>query len=291
MYYDEMMNGWVQDQTPRSAKMQNEPAFYRNIEQALDKLRIEHRLSTAKPRWDDSVIDWTSSDFLSLNRSGRIREAFLEEMSKHKDWRLSASGSRTQYGNYNYLIDVEKEAAEFFGAETAYMGHSGFLCNLGIVGCVALPGDCYLYDELVHASTHEGMKLSRASHKVAFRHNDVESLRQNLSSLKEAHPEFEVGAKSVIILIESVYSMNGDVCPLQEFVDAAKEIFPLGNAQFIIDEAHSIGVLGPKGRGLVSMLGLEKEMAIRVHMCSKGMASTGGMLLYDVPCTCVIFIG
>ncbi|KAG7144358.1 8-amino-7-oxononanoate synthase like protein [Verticillium longisporum] len=178
MYYQEMLNDWLKDHVLQAPYMKDEPAFYRNIEKHLDTLRADFRLSTAKPRWDDTVIDWASSDFLSLNRTGRIRDAYLKEMTKHgEDWDLSAAGSRLQYGNYSYLIEVEKQVAEFFGSETAFIGHSGFLCNVGIIGAVALPGDCYLYDELVHASTHEGMKLSRASHKVSFAHNDVLSLR------------------------------------------------------------------------------------------------------------------
>ncbi|PNH41552.1 hypothetical protein VD0004_g5606 [Verticillium dahliae] len=248
MYYQEMLNDWLKDHVLQAPYMKDEPAFYRNIEKHLDTLRADFRLSTAKPRWDDTVIDWASSDFLSLNRTGRIRDAYLKEMTKHgEDWDLSAAGSRLQYGNYSYLIEVEKQVAEFFGSETAFIGHSGFLCNVGIIGAVALPGDCYLYDELVHASTHEGMKLSRASHKVSFAHNDVLSLRTNLKILRDEHPEFKAGTKSILILVESIYSMNGDVCPLKEFVQAAKEIFPLGNAQFVIDEAHCVGVLGPKG--------------------------------------------
>ncbi|KAF3343930.1 hypothetical protein VD0002_g9218 [Verticillium dahliae] len=289
MYYQEMLNDWLKDHVLQAPYMKDEPAFYRNIEKHLDTLRADFRLSTAKPRWDDTVIDWASSDFLSLNRTGRIRDAYLKEMTKHgEDWDLSAAGSRLQYGNYSYLIEVEKQVVEFFGSETAFIGHSGFLCNVGIIGAVALPGDCYLYDELVHASTHEGMKLSRASHKVSFAHNDVLSLRTNLKILRDEHPEFKAGTKSILILVESIYSMNGDVCPLKEFVQATKEIFPLGNAQFVIDEAHCVGVLGPKGRGLVSMLGLEKEIAIRVHMCSKAMASTGGLILCNKTIRAVI---
>ncbi|KAG9251279.1 8-amino-7-oxononanoate synthase [Emericellopsis atlantica] len=289
MYYQDMLKTWLKDHELQTPQMKDAPAFYRNIEKHLDTLRADFKLSTAKPRWDDSVVDWASSDFLSLNRTGRIREAYVEEMSKHGDnWDLSAAGSRLQYGNYDYLIEAEKEIADFFGSETAFIGHSGFLCNVGIIGSVALPGDCYLYDELVHASTHEGMKLSRASHKVSFAHNSVSSLREALINLRDTVPEFEAGTKSILILVESIYSMNGDVCPLKEFVATAKDIFPLGNAQFVIDEAHCIGVLGPEGRGLVSMLGLEKEIAIRVHMCSKGMASTGGIILCNKTIRAVI---
>ncbi|KAL9949743.1 hypothetical protein ACHAO5_000402 [Verticillium nonalfalfae] len=208
MYYQEMLNDWLKDHVLQAPYMKDEPAFYRNIEKHLDTLRVDFRLSTAKPRWDDTVIDWASSDFLSLNRTGRIRDAYLKEMAKHgEDWDLSAAGSRLQYGNYSYLIEVEKQVAEFFGSETAFIGHSGFLCNVGIIGAVALPGDCYLYDELVHASTHEGMKLSRASHKVSFAHNDVLSLRTTLKMLRDEHPEFKAGTKSILILVESIYSL------------------------------------------------------------------------------------
>lgn len=279
MYADCMLTKWLQDHKPRAAAMKDQPAFYRNLERAMDISRADHSLFVAKPRWDDSVLDFTSSDFLSFNRSGRIREAFLEELSRHENFRLSASGSRVQYGNYDYLIQIEQEIADFHGAEAAYIAHSGFMANAGTVAAVPLPGDAIIYDDAVHASTHEGMKLSLASHKLSFRHNDSDSLREVLSSLKESHTAFASGSSSILIAVESVYSMDGDICPLVELVQVAKELFPLGNAQFIIDEAHSNGVIGPRGAGLVNMLGLEKEIAIRIHMCSKALGSTGGVIL------------
>ena len=191
---------------------------------------------------------------------------------------LSSSGSRTQFGNYDYLNEVEGEIAAFHGAETALLMHSGFIANMSVLSAVPLPGDAIVYDELVHASTHDGMALSLAAHKVPFRHNDVDSLRAVLQGLKEAHPALNSGARSLLICIESIYSMDGDVCPLREFVDIAKAEFPLGNAQFLIDEAHSTGVIGPNGAGLVSMLGMEDEIAVRLQMCSKATAAAGGKL-------------
>jgi 8-amino-7-oxononanoate synthase len=276
MYSELMLKSWLPEYTPKASATQNEPAFYRNLEKALDTKRSDFSLWAVKPRWDDTVVDWQTSDFLSLNRSGRIREAFLEEIARHESFELSASGSRVQYGNYDYLIEVEKEAAHFFGAETGYICHTGYHANVNVVAYVPLPGDAIVYDELVHGSTHEGMKLSVAAHKVSFRHNDAGSLYDALTSLRDFEPGFASGTQSILICVESIYSMNGDVCPIKEFVAVAKDLFPLGNAQFIVDEAHSIGVLGPEGRGLISMLGLEKDIAIRIHMCSKAMASTGG---------------
>ncbi|KAN0067130.1 Pyridoxal phosphate-dependent transferase [Elaphomyces granulatus] len=248
----------------------------RNLEQALDRYRVEFGLMTAKPRWDDSVIDLTSSDFLSLSRSGRIREGVKEELERQGEYLLSASGSRAQFGNYDYLLEVEREIAKFHNAETAWIAHSGFFACAGVIEASLLPGDANSY---MHASTHVGMKVSTAAHKLSFRHNDPVSLRDVLTSLKDRYPAFRSGTQSILICVESIYSMDGDICPFKECVNVAKELFPLGNAQFFMDEAHSSGVLGPNGAGLVQMLGLEKEIAIRVHVCSKALGSTGGVIL------------
>jgi 8-amino-7-oxononanoate synthase len=102
------------------------------------------------------------------------------------------------------------------------------------------------------------MKTSVVARKVAFQHNSVDSLSEVLVALKDEESGFATGAQSVLIYVESIYSMEGDICPLMEMADLVKELFPGGNAQFVIDEAHSRGVLGPRGGGLVSfpLLGL-----------------------------------
>lgn len=252
MYSDLLLKSWLQEQTPRAPSMRNAPAFYRKLEQSLDVPRKENGLMTIKPRWDDTVVDLTTSDFLSLNRTGRIREAFLNELSQHEDFRLSASGSRVQYGNYNYLLETEKMIAQFHNSETAWIAHSGFFANVGILEAIPLPGDAIIYDELSHASTLLGMKTSVAAKRVPFKHNSIDSLREVLVALRDEENGFVTGEQSILICVESIYSMEGDICPLREMVDLAKDLFPAGNAQFIIDEAHSSGVLGPKGAGLVS---------------------------------------
>ncbi|TVY41640.1 8-amino-7-oxononanoate synthase [Lachnellula subtilissima] len=263
MYSDILFKTWLQEQTPRAPLMKNEPAFYRRLEQSLDKARKDNGLITVKPRWDDTVVDLTTSDFLSLNRTGRIREAFKSELARHGD----------------FVSAPPREIADFHNSETAWIAHSGFFANVGVLEAVLLPGDAIVYDELSHASTILGMKVSMAAEKIPFKHNSLDSLRDVLESLKNSGPAFASGEQSILICVESVYSMEGDICPLKEFVDLAKEMFPAGNAQFIIDEAHSSGVIGPKGSGLVQMLGLEKEISIRLHMCSKALASTGGVIL------------
>ncbi|KAL9470808.1 hypothetical protein ACSS6W_008749 [Trichoderma asperelloides] len=280
VYYESLFKEMLQGQELRRPAMKkSEPAFFQRLEQAMDVHREKIRLNVLKPRWDDSVLDLTTSDFLSLSRTGRIREAFLAELARCGDFRLSASGSRVQYGNYEYILEVEREIAAFHGAETAWICHSGFYANIGVLEAIALPGDAIVFDEFSHASTGVGMKVSVAAHKIPFQHNSADSLRDVLTSLKDLDPGFTKGEKSILICVESLYSMEGDLCPLKELVSVAKEVFPNGSAQFIIDEAHSNGVIGPNGGGLVQLLGLEKEIAIRVHMCSKALGSTGGVIL------------
>ncbi|KAH8648630.1 5-aminolevulinate synthase [Xylariales sp. PMI_506] len=279
MLPQQILAEWVELQKPKAPAMRDAPAFYRNLEQALDVRRANQALLTAKPRWDDSVIDFASSDTLSLSRSGLIRDAFLSELNSQLDFRMGANGSRVQYGNYPYILEAEREIAEFHSAETAFIVHSCLVANLAVLCAVPLAGDAIVFDELVHASLHDGMALSLAAHKLQFRHNDPNSLREVLARLRESQPAFKAGSRSVLVCVESVYSMDGDVCPLAAIVQVVKDIFPLGNAQILIDEAHSAGLIGPNGAGLVSLLGLEKEIAIRIHSCGKALATTGGVIL------------
>ncbi|KAF4434568.1 aminotransferase class I and II [Fusarium acutatum] len=258
MYYKSLLDTRMRGQTLRGPSMKSEAAFYRRLEQSLDVSRKRGGCITLKPRWEDGVLDFTSSDFLFLSRSGRIRDTSMEELARCGDFRLSASGSRTQY-----CLDLSP----------------GFLANIAIFEAVPLPGDAVVWDEFSHASTALGVKLSNAAHKISFEHNDVDSLRDVLTSFRDEDASFRSGAKSILICVESIYSMEGDICPLLEFVQLAKELFPAGNAQFVIDEAHSSGVLGPRGGGLVQALGLEKDIAIRVHECSKALGATGGVIL------------
>ena len=199
MYFKSVIQELLPAQELRGPSMKNEPAFFRRLEQSMDVARRKRGLMCLKPRWDDGVLDLTTSDFLSLSRSGRIREAFQKEIGTLGDYKLSASGSRVQYGNYDYLLEVEKEIAAFHGAETAWICHSGFSANVGILEAVPLPGDAVVWDELSHASTVLGLKVSLAAHKLSFKHNSPDSLREVLTTLKTMDPAFVTGDKSILV--------------------------------------------------------------------------------------------
>ena len=268
--------------------MRSAPAFYRNLEEALDVRRKDHGLYTLiKNTWaDGETADFCSNDSLSLGASGRLRRAFEEELTRNAGSQLGAGGSRLMDGNYDYIEAVEQEIADYHGFEAALIVGSGCDGNYAIFEAIPRPGDAIVYDELVHASIVDGMSRSLAGTKVPFAHNDADALREALISVWDSQPLIKQGKKCVLIVVESFYSMEGDMSPLEELVEVAKEIFPGGNAQFIVDEAHSMGVVGERGLGYVTALGLDPEIAIKTHTFSKAFGSIGGEWAKD-PCSCI----
>ncbi|RYP86958.1 hypothetical protein DL770_004839 [Monosporascus sp. CRB-9-2] len=277
----DFLAAWIKGQKPKAPQMKNASIFHRNLEEALDVRRADHAMYTrTKSAWKTgTAVDFCSNDLLSLGVTGRLRTEFLEELARNPDFAMYAGGSRLMDGNYDYIEEVEQQIADFHGAESALIVGSGYEGNGAIYAAIPRPGDAIVYDELVHASTHDGMVHSLAQTKVSFRHNDVDSLRDTLASVMDTQPMIRNGSRSILISVESVYSMDGDVCNLLEMLDVAKEVCPKGNAVFIVDEAHATGILGPKGAGLVSQLGLEKEIAVRLVTCGKALASTGAVIL------------
>lgn len=269
---------WMAGQKPRADTMRGAPAFYRNLEDALDVRRKDHGLySLLKNTWTEgATADFCSNDTLSFGASGRLRHAFEEELARHPGAQIGAGGSRLLDGNYDYIEAVEQEIADYHRVEAALIVGSGCDANYAVLEGIPRPGDAIVYDELVHASIVDGMVRSLASTKVPFAHNDVDAFREALISVGDAQPLIKQGKKCVLIVVESFYSMEGDLSPLKELVQAAKDIFPGGNAQFFVDEAHSMGMVGERGLGFVEALGLDSEIAIKTHTFSKAFGSIGG---------------
>ena len=144
-----------------------------------------------------------------------------------------------------------------------------------------------VYDEHIHASVHEGMRVSRAGAWVAFGHNCVGDLERVLGELIERDDDddgddgrgaglIRAGRRNVFVAVESVYSMDGDVAPVGGIVEVVERMLPLGNGHVVVDEAHSTGIMGPGGRGLVCGLGLEGRVFARLHTFGKALSSSGG---------------
>ncbi|KAJ2994317.1 hypothetical protein NUW58_g1586 [Xylaria curta] len=261
---------------------QSQSTFYRNLKEVLDVRRSSGiYYSIVKNAWQaDNAVDFCSGDVLSLAKSDVRRAKFLAELAREPNFGTGSSGIRLMDGNYTFLERTEQEIAAFHGAEMGLIVGAAFEANVAVWSAVPRPGDVIVYDALVHASTHEGFKHTLAMEKFEFPHNDVEAFRQVLVEVFESQKLIRQGKRSVLVAVESIYSMDGDVCPLQEFVDVARKVSKgQGNIQFVVDEAHSVGVIGPKGAGLVCALGLQQDIAVVVHSYGKAMGAAGAVIL------------
>ena len=211
----------------------------------------------------EGQIDFTSNDYLGFARSKELKKRISEAEKEFSENGVGSTGSRLLTGNSELAEQVEKQVAKFHNAETALIFNSGYDANVGLFSSLGRNVDFIVYDELIHASVHDGMRLSRAE-LVRFRHNDVSSLDEVLSKLDGA----------VMVAVESVYSMDGDLSPLREIVAVVQK----NNADLIVDEAHAVGLFG-EGRGRVSELGLEGEVYARLVTFSKALGCHGAAVL------------
>ena len=237
-----------------------------------DKRLIRRRLPD--PSADDHLIDFFTNDYLSLSHSTDLRARFLNKLQDAPHV-LGSGGSRLLVNGHAHA-SFEARLAAFFRAPAALLFNSGFDANVGFFSSVPQPGDVLVYDEHIHASVHDGMRASRASARVAFAHNSVAALRQTIEQLVDARPALQAGEASLFVAVETLYSMDGTLAPLPEIVDLIDELLPCGNGYLVVDEAHSTGVYGPQGRGLVAAYGLEDRVFARLHTFGKALAGTGG---------------
>jgi 8-amino-7-oxononanoate synthase len=243
-------------------------------------------------------VDFSSNAYLSLSSQPAVQGAFLARLQEAmgSPSLLGSGGSRLLDGNSSYAESLERTIAAFHRAPAGLLFNSAMDANVGLFACVPQPGDVVVYDELIHASVHDGMRLSRAARRIPFAHSQVweressspaetsegtpvgKSLEAVLQSLLES-PDgalFQFGERNVFVAVEGVYSMDGDVAPLAEIVKCVESRLPNGNGYIIVDEAHSTGIFGDRGRGLVCELGLEDRVWARVLGFGKAMGCAGG---------------
>jgi 8-amino-7-oxononanoate synthase len=246
------------------------------LTRALDNRKSQSTIRSLTIQPPNSV-DFSSNDFLSLAASRELRDLYLEELRTGPSTaHLGSGGSRLLDGNSTYAEQLEDDIADFHRAEKGLLCNSGFDANVGLFSCLPQPRDVIVYDEFIHASVHDGMRLSRAGRKIAFAHNSADALKSVIEQLIDSDEAINAGHRNVFIAVEAVYSMDGDVAPLKDIVDVMHKLLPLGNGHLIVDEAHSNGVLGPRGRGLVCELGLEDQISVRLHTFGKALACNGG---------------
>ncbi|MCP5397193.1 MAG: 8-amino-7-oxononanoate synthase [Sphingomonadaceae bacterium] len=231
----------------------------------LARLETEGRRRSLIPR---AGLDFASNDYLGLAASGALEEAARKALDRGVP--VGSGGSRLLRGNCAEHEALEAEAAAFFGAESALFLSSGFVANSALFATLPQRGDLVLADELVHASCHEGLKLTRAERKLVP-HGDVQAFEDALLAWRAAG-----NGGQVWLAVESLYSMDGDCGPVAELGALAKK----HGAMLLVDEAHATGVYGPGGRGLAAEAGLQgRSNVITLHTCGKALGCEGALLV------------
>ena len=195
-------------------------------------------------------IDFSSNDYLGFSTQGILYDEIQKLDASVK---IGSTGSRLISGNSSVYQELELMIATFHQAESALLYNSVYDANLGLLSSVPQKGDLILSDELIHASFIDGIRLSYATH-YKFKHNSAEALEALLVRHKEVF-------KEIYIVVESVYSMDGDCAPLKAYVALCEKY----KAHLIVDEAHAIGVFGEKGKGLCDELQIEKDCFARIY--------------------------
>lgn len=211
------------------------------------------------------LIDFSSNDYLGFSRSAFIKQEVEKELKSYAFHKSGATGSRLLNGNSELYEEVETLLAKTHHADAALLFNSGFDANVGLISTVARPNDTIFYDELVHASIGQGMRLSGAK-LIAFKHNDLQDLENLLQ-----HTKFDIA----FVITESLFSMEGDMPDLAKLAALAKTY----HAELIIDEAHATGLFGSNGSGLCNVAKIEEECFARVYTFGKAIGSHGAVVI------------
>jgi 8-amino-7-oxononanoate synthase len=231
-------------------------SFFRVVESAQDP-----EVSIGGRR----LIMLGSNNYLGLTNDPRVKEAAIQAIRRYGS---GCAGSRFLNGTLDLHVLLEERLAEFTRQEAAVTFATGFQVNLGAISCLVGKGDSVYLDKQDHACIIDGARLSFGTVR-RFRHNDPSDLRRQMQQ--------DAGARGRFIVVDGVFSMEGDIAPLPEIVAAARDF----GAGVMVDDAHGLGVLGPTGRGTSEHFGLEEEVDLIMGTFSKSLASVGGFVAGD----------
>ncbi len=217
------------------------------------------------PRGPERLISFSSNDYLGLAAHPEIRTALAEGALR---WGAGSGASRLVSGDFPPHRELERELADFEGAEGCVLFNSGYAANCGIVPALVGSADAVFSDALNHASLVDACRLSRAKVHV-YPHADAGALRESLRAARAA------GARRLLVASDSVFSMDGDLAPLCEIAAICDEL----DAILVVDEAHATGVLGPHGAGLSAELGVAGRVDLRMGTLSKAAGVVGAYVL------------
>jgi 8-amino-7-oxononanoate synthase len=233
--------------------------FIQNKLQQRADQGILRKLPVAK-----APVDFCSNDYLGFARSTMLRQSAEVMLRQIPEYFNGATGSRLISGNTVFTEETEAFIAHFHGAEAGLLFNSGYDANVGLVSSLAQRGDTLLSDKLIHASMIDGCRLTYTN-RYTFKHNDLNDLEAKL----------KIAKGNVYVLVESIYSMDGDLAPLTEIAELCEHY----EANLIVDEAHALGIFGNHGSGMVSSLGLENKVFARVVTFGKALGCHGAIVL------------
>jgi len=232
------------------------------LENALRKREEQNALR--KLVQQNHLIDFCSNDYLGFANSKELRLNIEKEIKNISNPINGSTGSRLLAGNNQHIEQLEKKIAAFHQSSSGLIFNSGYDTNVGLFSSIASKNDTIIYDELIHASIHDGIKLSGAS-AFLFKHNDLIHLEERL----------KIARGIIYVAVESIYSMDGDEASLKEIVDLCKKY----NANLIVDEAHATGITINGGKGKVQELNLQEKVFARVHTFGKALGCHGAIVL------------
>jgi len=214
------------------------------------------------------LIDFSSNDYLGLARSPEMFKAVIQEWATQSGQLngLGSTGSRLLTGNSLYAQNLEDRIASFHGYESGLLFNCGYMANVGLLSAIADEGDTIIFDTGVHASTCDGIRLSRAT-ALPFKHNDLDHLENRLKNCSAQGDRF--------VCIDSIYSTDGSCAPLIDICHLTKRY----GAHLIVDEAHAIGARGPEGRGLVAEYNLTTHIFAQIVTFGKALGTQGAIVL------------
>ncbi len=204
-----------------------------------------------------------SNNYLGLTADPRVKAAARDALERYG---TGLTGSRFLNGTTPLHVELEREIAEWMGTDGALVFTTGYQANLGAIGTILEPGDTVICDSGDHASILDGCRLSGAKLRP-FRHNQMDKLSKMLERAS-------ADGGGVLVVVDGVFSMEGDVCPLPEILERTER----HGARLMVDEAHAVGVLGERGAGVCELYGLEDRVDLRMGTFSKSLASCGGFI-------------
>lgn len=235
------------------------------LHEKLQKRKQEGNFRALKPQ--SSLVDFSSNDYLGLARNEILQINIEKELQKLPQPHLGATGSRLLSGTHPYVLELETFLAKIFQAEACLIFNSGYQLNTAILATIPQKNDVILCDELIHASLREGKNLSLAQ-SYYFRHSDLEDLEKKLQKFQEKPHSH------IFVVVESVYSMDGDIAPLPEIINLCKQY----GAYLIVDEAHSTGIYGKQGEGYCISQNLHQDIFARIYTFGKAIGGHGACI-------------